>query len=96
MKQIQAALGKLIARLEGIENAARPDTLAQVNKFLAEHGHEERLAKGKGYFYFYDGIAHTFADSSVMVPKLSLLSQQGWLDELVAKKTEAKRYDDTL
>lgn len=86
MKRLRTALEKLIAIFEDMDGAARPKTLKQVNDFLARHGHEERLAKGRGYFYFHGGMAHTFSTASVMVPRLSLLSLQDWLDDLESKK----------
>lgn len=63
-------------------------TIATVNKYLKAAGHDERLCRGNGYFYFVDGEAHLWPSSSVYVYSLNQLSVGDWLaerDDLASK-----------
>jgi hypothetical protein len=42
-------------------------TPADVNKVLKQRGHNERLVRGRGYYYFVDGDAFSWFSSSVEV-----------------------------
>lgn len=55
-------------------------TLNAINKALAAAGHEERLVKGNGYFYF-DGPALQWYDHSVMTSWLGTMTTAEWVEE---------------
>ena len=40
-------------------------TPAAVNKILKARGHQERLVRGRGYYYFIDGNASSWFSSSI-------------------------------
>ena len=64
-------------------------TISAINIALHVRGHKERLARGKGYFYFYDGEAAEWPQSGVYVFRLNELTLEGWLEkrnELAAAK----------
>lgn len=75
--------GKTMARL----------TINEVNKALNDNGHAERLYKGNGYFYFWDGEAPNWYTSSVPVFRLGHIpTVDGWLKAHAALKADdAKR-----
>ena len=55
--------------------------VARVNARLREMGREERLRRGRGYFYFYDGGAESWYSSSIPV-----FSLDHWtVDEVIAE-----------
>jgi hypothetical protein len=56
-------------------------TLKSVNDHLAALGHTTRLEKGDGYFYFCEGEATYWLDRTVIVPILSSLTLDQWVDE---------------
>lgn len=56
-------------------------TCATVNKYLKAAGHDERLTKGKDYYYFRDGAAPTWPATSVYVADVNQLSVGDWLAE---------------
>jgi len=56
-----------------------PKSIRDVNKVLKEMGVEERLAHGKGYYYFYDGDAMSWPSSSVYIYRIDELSTQDWI-----------------
>lgn len=56
-------------------------TIKQINSAIAAQGGAEKLAKGNGYFYFYDGDAIDWRESSVYVYRLNQLSLDEWLAE---------------
>jgi hypothetical protein len=58
-----------------------PLTLKSINVELAKHGYTALLARGDGYYYFRDGEAADWLDSTVRVPTLSSLTLAQWLDE---------------
>jgi hypothetical protein len=61
-------------------------TLKSVNDRLTELGHDARLNKGDGYFYFSGGEATDWLDRTVKVPTLSSLTLDQWLDEFTRLK----------
>lgn len=61
-------------------------TCATVNKALAARGAAERLIKGKGYYYFWEGSAPEWQASSVPVAHISQLSLDEWLAEYESLK----------
>ena len=56
-------------------------SIGEVNKALSDAGHAEKLAKGKGCYYFKGGNAHLWLEAEVRVPKVHDLSVSQWLDE---------------
>ncbi|ASD50444.1 hypothetical protein FDI24_gp162 [Acidovorax phage ACP17] len=56
-------------------------TLNQINKELARRGYEERIAKGKGYFYFFGGTCPTWIKTCVWVDTLNTYSMTEWLTQ---------------
>ena len=58
-----------------------PLTLKAINAELAKHGHKALLARGDGYYYFRDGEAADWLDSTVRVPTLSSLTLDQWMGE---------------
>jgi len=66
-------------------------TVASVNKALKRLGFEERLARGNGYYYFYDGDAEGFYSSSIPVYSISDMSIESIIDDLKYMKLEYKK-----
>ena len=58
-----------------------PLTLKRINAELGKHGHNARLTKGDGYFYFRDGEAEDCIVNSVKVPSLNSLTLEQWIAE---------------
>jgi len=56
-------------------------TLNQINHALAARGVAERLVRGKGYFYFWEGDAPRWRNSCVMVFRLNAFTLDQWLAE---------------
>lgn len=56
-------------------------TLAQVNAALRKAGKAERLARGRGYYYFREGNAATWNASAVYVNRADALTVAEWLRE---------------
>ena len=56
-------------------------TLKAINAELAKKGHQVRLEKGDGYFYFFGGEAADWLDKTVRVPKVSSLTLDQWIEE---------------
>lgn len=56
-------------------------TLSQINKELKKRGIKEELVRGKGYFYFTGGEAHTWVGTSIYVYNVRDLTMQMVLDE---------------
>jgi hypothetical protein len=56
-------------------------TLKAVNDRLTELGHNARLEKGDGYFYFSGSEAADWLDRTVKLPILSSLTLDEWLRE---------------
>lgn len=66
-------------------------TIATVNKALMAAGHPERLARGRGYFYFYDGEASMWPATSVYVFNLDAFTAAEWVAERDELATAAAR-----
>lgn len=66
-------------------------TLRTVNSALRRAGHEERLVRGEGYYYFADGAAHTWPQSGVYVYRVGELSVDQWLAQRDALAADAFR-----
>jgi hypothetical protein len=58
-----------------------PLTLKAINAELAKRGHHVRLEKGSGYFYFWTGEAADWLDRTNLVPKVSSLTLEQWVEE---------------
>jgi len=58
-----------------------PLTLKAINAELAKQGHNVRLEKGDGYFYFFGGEAADWLDRTIRVPKVSSLTLEQWVAE---------------
>lgn len=56
-------------------------TVAQVNNRLRKMGKTERLARGRGYFYFRGGEAMNWNSSSVYTNNPDAFSVDEWLRE---------------
>jgi hypothetical protein len=56
-------------------------TVKAVNDELARLGHQARLEKASGYFYFWTGEAADWIDRSVPVEKISALTLDQWIAE---------------
>jgi hypothetical protein len=56
--------------------------VADVNNILSKSGRSERLAKGDGYVYWYDGETAGWLDgASIYVPRLSDLTIRQYLED---------------
>lgn len=64
--------------------------VAEVNKALKARGAAERLARGRGYYYFREGSAAGWYSQSVCVYRASDLSVERWLEEYDIMLAEAK------
>jgi hypothetical protein len=58
-----------------------PITLKSINAELAKRDFKALLARGDGYYYFRDGEAADWLDTTVRVPTLSSLALAQWLEE---------------
>jgi len=56
-------------------------TVSQVNDRLRKMGKAERLARGRGYFYFRGGEAMSWHSSSVYTNNPDAFTVDGWLKE---------------
>jgi hypothetical protein len=54
-------------------------TLNKINCELAKRGHDERLVRGKGYFYFVGGNAASWQSSGVYTYHLNGFTLEQWL-----------------
>ena len=52
-----------------------------INDELAKLGHNERMAKGSGYFYFEGGEADDWIDRTVGVRTINSLTLKQWIEE---------------
>lgn len=57
-------------------------TIKQVNDYLSSNGAEEKLARGEGYYYFYEGSTDSWSITCVPVPYVSSLTPEQWFEEL--------------
>jgi hypothetical protein len=53
-------------------------TIKQINKMLERKGVEERLYRGKDYFYFYGGTTDCWPDTMVYTTRLNDNTIEGW------------------
>jgi hypothetical protein len=61
-------------------------TIKAVNDELARLGHQARLEKAGGYFYFWTGDAAEWIDRTVRVKKISALTLDQWVREYLRLK----------
>lgn len=64
--------------------------VAEVNRALAAQGREERLRRGRGYYYFTGGDAPLWPASSVYVAHADALTVEQWLAEYARLKEAAR------
>lgn len=62
-------------------------TIKAVNDEFARLGHQARLEKASGYFYFWTGEATGWIDATVPVDKISALTLEQWIAEYKRLKT---------
>ena len=72
-----------------VKNA--PGRVAQVNAALKARGVDERLIRGRGYFYFWKGETSSWPSSSVYINDADLLTVEEWLAEYDQLKKEGVR-----
>jgi len=63
-----------------------PRSIASVNTMLKNKDVKERLAKGKGYYYFVNGESYGWETSAVSVNSVNELSLNQWWDEYTTLK----------
>lgn len=63
-----------------------PKSVKDVNQMLKEKGVEEKLTKGKGYYYFYDGDTSHWPTASVYVYNVGELTYDEWWNEYKSLK----------
>ena len=56
-------------------------SLKAINSELERLGSHALLAKGDGYFYFWDGEAADWLDRTVRVPTLQSLTLEQWIEQ---------------
>ena len=61
-------------------------TIKTVNDELARRGHNARLERAGGYFYFWTGEAADWLDRSVQVAKISDLTMDQWVGQFLRLK----------
>jgi len=64
-----------------VDNRLYPKSVAQVNTFLKSKNVDEKLNKGKGYFYFSEGDSYNWPSTSVYVYKVNDMTFEEWYDE---------------
>lgn len=64
--------------------------VAEVNRAIKARGREEKLTRGRGYYYFREGTAAGWYSHSVYVYSASDLSVEQWMKEFDLKVAEAK------
>lgn len=83
-----------IRKIFGRKRGRNPKTtVASVNKELKKRGYKERLTRGNGYYYFYNGEAEGFYSSSVPVYSISDMSVDDVIWFLEKMKEEYHKYD---
>ena len=65
-------------------------TLKAINQELARRGHDARLARGNGYFYFWSGEATGWLARTVDVPNVSSLTLEEWIQKFLELKKKNK------
>jgi hypothetical protein len=73
-------VNQIMAKIKAAETPKPRVTINRVNKALAEAGFEEKLYRGDGYHYFYDGEATTWPTSSVMTMHLNDNTVEEWVE----------------
>jgi len=63
------------------DSASARVTLKAINDQLKRLGHDARLDKGDGYFYFWAGEANDWLDKTVNVPTINSLTLKQWVEE---------------
>lgn len=63
------------------DSASSRVTLKAIHDELQRLGHDVRLEKGDGYFYFWSGDANDWLDKTVNVATLSSLTLEQWVEE---------------
>jgi hypothetical protein len=66
-------------------------SLQAINDELRRLGHDVRLEKADGYFYFWSGEANDWVDRTVNVPTLGRLTLEQWVEEF--NKLKKLNYD---
>ena len=61
-------------------------TLKAIHEALQRAGHDVRLERGDGYFYFRSGEANDWLDRTVNAPTLSSLSLEQWVEAFIKLK----------
>jgi len=61
-------------------------TLKTINSEMMKRGHNARLEKASGYFYFKGGDATAWVDRTVAVPAVNSLTLDQWMEEFVRLK----------
>ena len=61
-------------------------TLKTINSEMMKRGHNARLEKASGYFYFKGGDATAWIDRTVAVPAVNSLTLDQWMEEFVRLK----------
>jgi hypothetical protein len=56
-------------------------TLKAIHDELQRLGHDVRLEKGDGYFYFLGAEVNNWLDRTVKVPTLGSLTREQWVEE---------------
>lgn len=69
-------------------------SLGDVNRALKENGIDAVLVKGSGYYYFVGEAVKFASTSSVMVPHVSDLTVEQWLEEVREFISESDEYLD--
>jgi len=57
-----------------------------INSELGKRGHNERLEKANGYFFFKRGGATDWIDQTVQVPTVNSLTLEQWIEEFRSLK----------
>jgi hypothetical protein len=63
-------------------------TIAQVNAEIEKLGGKERLVNGRFCYYFADGDAHQWPETTVPVFRLNYWSLQEWVEEYKRLKNQ--------
>jgi hypothetical protein len=65
--------------------------VAEVNRELKRRGIAERLRRGRGYHYFYNGDAMAWPTSSVFTNRADIMTVDQWIAEHARLKAEGSR-----
>ena len=67
-------------------------TAKAINDELKRLGHDVRVEKGDGYFYFWGAEVNAWLDRTVKVPTLGTLTLEQWVEEF----NRLKKLNDEL